>query len=107
MKRLHKKCYIAGKIGGLQEADYTQKFNQAKKEVIALGYTPVSPLDLPHNHNRTWEDYMKEDLIAMLTCDAVYTLTNWRHSIGATIEVNTAVSVGINIIHQKNYQKAA
>ena len=100
-----KKCYIAGKIGDLPEAEYKANFEQAKLEVKQLGYEPVSPLDLPHNHERTWSAYMREDLTEMLRCDSVYALRNWRQSPGATIEINTAVNVGLNIIHQKSIIK--
>lgn len=96
------KCYIAGKIGGLDMVEYMWKFASAKEEVRALGFEPISPVDLPHNHGRTWSEYMREDMKAMLDCTHVYALTNWRQSPGATIEVNTALALGINIIHQKN-----
>ncbi len=100
-----KKCYIAGKIGDLPEAEYKANFENAKKEVEALGFVPVSPVDLPHEHDRTWSNYMREDLIEMLKCDSVYALRNWRISPGAVIEINTALSVGINIIHQNPTNK--
>lgn len=100
-----KKCYIAGKIGDLSEAEYRLNFDQAKQEVRALGYDPVSPVDLPHEHGKTWSDYMREDLIALLKCDSIYTLRNWRKSPGATIEINIALSVGINIIQQPGKAK--
>lgn len=61
-----KKCYIAGKIGELPIEEYTSRFELAKEEVKALGYIAISPLDLPHNHKRTWSDYMREDITAML-----------------------------------------
>ena len=96
------KCYIAGKIGGLEVADYTERFEVAKAEVLLMGFEPVSPLDLPHNHGKTWEEYMRVDIAELMQCQCLYALTNWRHSIGATIEVNTAISVGIDIIHQVN-----
>lgn len=41
-----KKCYIAGKIGGLEIADYESNFEIAKEEVIKLGFDPVSPVDI-------------------------------------------------------------
>lgn len=96
-----KKCYIAGKIGNLPKAEYELNFEQAKVEVRELGFEPISPVDLPHEHGRTWGEYMREDLTEMLKCDSVYALRNWRLSPGATIEINTALSVGLNIIHQK------
>lgn len=96
-----KKCYIAGKIGDLPPAVYKAAFEQAKNEVREFGFDPVSPLDLPHNHGKSWSEYMREDLIEMLKCDSLYALRNWRVSPGATIEIQTALSVGINIIHQR------
>lgn len=96
-----KKCYIAGKIGDLPQAEYEDNFYNAKIKVLSLGFAPVSPVDLPHNHGKTWNEYMKEDLIAMLQCDCVYAMHNWRLSEGATIEVNLATAVGIDVIHQK------
>jgi hypothetical protein len=99
--KLRQACYIAGKIGGLPEKEYKASFKQAKREVKALGMRPVSPVDLPHKHGRTWAEYMKEDLIAMLKCKHLYAMTNWRQSPGATIEINTALSVGIDVIHQQ------
>lgn len=95
------KCYIAGKIGDLPKDVYEKNFEVGKEEVIKLGYEPISPVDLPHLHNRTWSDYMREDLTEMLKCQAVYCLRNWRLSPGATIEIETALRVGLAIIHQQ------
>lgn len=95
-----KKCYIAGKIGDLPKEVYETYFELAKEEVIKSGMIPVSPVDLPHNHGKSWAEYMREDLIALMGCDYVYALRNWRQSPGATIEINIALQVGIDIIHQ-------
>lgn len=96
-----KKCYIAGKIGDLPEFEYKANFERAKKEVTLLGYVPVSPVDLPHQHGRTWSDYMREDIKALMDCEALFALKNWRNSTGARIEVETATSIGIHVIHQQ------
>jgi len=96
------KCYITGKITGLTENEYTGMFQEAQHEVCKLGLIPVSPLNLPHNHGKTWSEFMREDLKAMLDCTHVYALSNWRQSPGATIEMNLALSLGLNIIHQEN-----
>lgn len=96
------KCYITGKITGLDPITYKLNFQDAEKEVWKLGMIPCSPLNLPHNHGCTWSEYMREDLIAMLGCTHVYALSNWRESKGATIEMNLALTLGLNIIHQEN-----
>lgn len=96
-----RKCYIAGKIGDLPEAEYRENFEKAKREVAAMGWEPLSPIDLPHNHGKTWEEHMREDLIALLGCRQVYAMTNWEKSRGTTIELKLALDVGISIIFQK------
>jgi hypothetical protein len=97
----NKWCYIAGKIGNMPESVYRPMFEEAAKEVRAMGLKPVLPIDLPHNHGKTWCEYMREDIKTLMLCGHVYAMKNWRHSEGATIEVNLAVQVGINVIHQK------
>lgn len=96
-----KKVYISGKISGLSTEEVLANFSQAEKEVIAMGGIPVSPTKLPHNHERNWPSYMKEDISAMLQCDCVYVLKNWRKSDGAIVEVRTAVDLSIDLVFQK------
>jgi len=92
------KAYISGKITGLSIEDARKNFEQGKSAVEKLGFIPVSPMDLPHNHDQTWESYMKEDLTALLECQAIYTLPNWEDSRGAKIEVELAKQLGIHVI---------
>lgn len=100
-----KKCYIAGNIGNLPVNEYEFNFAQAMEEVRAMGMEPICPLNLPHNHGKTWREYMREDLIAMLGCEVVYCLRNWRDSPGAKIEIDTALKVGLDIIQQESIKK--
>lgn len=104
---MKKRCYIAGKIGDAIPSVYLPKFEQAKKEVSDMGFEPVCPTDLPHAHDKTWTAYMREDIIEMLKCDAVYALRDWRHSPGAKIEIRIAIDCGLNVIHQAMLVKKA
>jgi hypothetical protein len=97
---LIQKCYIAGAISGLSVPNYTHRFNKAKDEVAALGYQAVSPIELPHQHSQSWQDYMKEDLAELLQCSAVYVLANWQTSRGARVEVYMAKLLGLKLIYQ-------
>ncbi len=98
-----KKCYIAGKIGERPKEEYEADFAAGKVEVLALGYEPISPCDLPHNHNKAYGSYMRHDIRELLTddCVAVYALRNWRHSPGAIQEIHTALFCGLDIIQQQ------
>lgn len=98
---MKKKCYISGKITGLSIEEYTREFEQAKKEVEEMGYIPVSPIDLPHEHDKEYSSYMKEDLIEMLKCDYIYLIQNYVSSNGCRIEYKLSLEVGIGIIYQR------
>lgn len=94
------KCYIAGKIGDLPIDEYEKLFKEGCQQAYELGYHPISPVDLPHNHDKTWKSYMIEDIRCLMGCEAVYALRNWIHSPGARIEIGLAVQLGIKVIYQ-------
>ena len=48
-----------------------------------------------HNPDVTYEDYMREDLRALLDCDAVVLLEGWKNSGGCQKEVTVANYIGI------------
>lgn len=96
-----KKCYIAGKITGQLKKTYEAKFRRAEITVSVLGYDPVNPCTLNHDHDRSYESYLKTALIAMLGCDAVYALPDWKDSRGATIEINLAKALQMKIIYEQ------
>ncbi len=100
-----KKCYIAGKISGLPKEVYEANFRQAALEVKALGYDPVLPIDLPHDHDKSWEAHMKEDLKAMLDCQAVYMMEGWAGSRGAVIENSLAYDLNIKLLYQNLFRE--
>ena len=95
------KCYIAGKISNMPESEYKRRFREGEAEVSALGYIPVNPVEIDHNHDKSWLSFMRLDITHLLCCDAVYALNNWHESNGAKIEVNLALSLGIKVVFQK------
>ncbi|WP_346236718.1 DUF4406 domain-containing protein [Niabella insulamsoli] len=92
------KAYISGKITG-SESDAEEKFQDAESKVAAMGLIPVNPMTINHEHDLTWESYMKEDLKALLDCQAIYMLPCWKDSKGATIEHNLALELGLTVIY--------
>lgn len=99
---MYKRCYIAGPITGIPENEYKTNFKAAKNMVHSLGFDPVSPIELQHVHDNTWEAFMKVDLRAMLTCQAIYMLEGWEASKGATIEWQLATILKMQIIYAEN-----
>lgn len=94
------KIYISGKISGLGEVHVQALFGYAETQLINKGYDVVNPINLRHDHDRSWLSYMREDIKALMNCDAIYMLTNWKDSKGAKIEHDLAQSLGLQILYQ-------
>lgn len=92
--------YISGKISGLLENEVKEKFEKAFQTLKGAGYTVVSPYALPHIHNKTWESYMKEDIAALLKCDCIYMLNDWKDSKGAVVEYELAKLLKIEVLYE-------
>lgn len=103
------RVYIAGKVTGEKLATVTAKFGQAQKDLEAKGYEVVNPLavtaaacnpadgrwlDMP------WQQAMQLTIAAMMTCQCVYMLSDWRFSKGATIEHDLAERLGMPVLYE-------
>ncbi len=97
---MKQKCYIAGKIGGMNLSEFMPLFEKGKEDVSILGYEPVSPTDLPHDHDKTVSSYLNEDFSALLSCQAIYLLSNYKDSPGALKEFALATWTNKKIIFQ-------
>lgn len=94
------KIYISGKISGIEnEAFYI--FQKAETNLIKEGFEPVNPMKLNHNHDKSWSNFMKEDIKALCDCDSIYMLKNWTESRGAIIEHGLAIMLEIKIYYEK------
>ena len=93
------KIYLSGKISGIEDSAF-ELFEEAEKDILIDGHEVVNPIKLPHKHDKTWEAYMKECVKALMDCDAVYALSNWKESKGARMEVKLAKKLNIRVIKQ-------
>lgn len=89
------KLYLSGKITGCR--GYKKLFADAKKRLLAAGYTAVSPADLKFPKGTAWETCMKAAVTAMLRCDGVALLENWESSAGAVIEKELAEKLSMPV----------
>ena len=90
------KIYISGKISGI-ENEAAKLFAKAEKELQEKGFETVNPMTLNHQHDKSWQSYMKEDIKALCECDEIFMLSNWTDSMGAIIEHTIAMYLGINV----------
>lgn len=93
------KFYISGKITGIEE-QAPALFKRAENWLSGKGHKVVNPLDLNHDHDKSWHSYMKADVKALCDCDAIYMLDNWTDSKGAIIEHTIALYLGLKIVYQ-------
>ena len=94
------KIYISGAITNNPNAK--AQFDKAKQTLLELnkGYEPISPMDLPHEHSKSWNAFMREDIKAMMDCKGIYLIEGWTTSKGARIEKELAQSLDFKIIYE-------
>lgn len=99
------KVYLSGAITNNPNAKV--QFDKAKETLLELkkGYEPISPMDLPHNHDKSWKSFMKEDIIELMKCDAIYMIAGWEKSSGANIEFNLANNLNYKVIFELDVER--
>ena len=91
------KIYISSKITGNE--NYLKDFEEAEKLLVERGHEVINPCKLPHDHGKTYEEYMKEDIRVLLGCEGICMFGEWKTSRGATMEHNIARMCGIGRIY--------
>lgn len=92
------KIYISGKITGVE--NYAELFQVAETRLLARGHQVVNPVKIEHNHDLSWESYMREDIRQMLDCEAIYMLIGYTKSRGAKIEYSLAKTLNFKILYE-------
>ena len=90
--------YISGPITGMIE-DNRPAFAAMAAQLRADGHTVINPHELFREVFRplTWEDYMRADLTALLTCTHLVLLPGWEQSRGARLEKYVAEHLGMSV----------
>lgn len=94
------KIYISGKITGI-ENEAPKLFARAEYLFLSQGYDVINPITLNHNHNLSWLNYMRVDVVALVYCDSIYMLDNWLYSKGAIVEYKIAKMLGLKIKYEQ------
>lgn len=86
------KIYISLPITGHDIEEVEASCIYASGVIQAKGHTPVSPLDISPDPDATYSEHMGNDIEALLNCDAVLFMENWRTSKGCCLE-NAAAEI--------------
>ncbi len=82
--------YISGPMSGIPEFNVPE-FTRVATLLRARGYTVVSPPEISlFTEGKLWGEYMRDDISALLHCDAVVRLPGWSNSRGARLENHIA-----------------
>jgi hypothetical protein len=81
--------YISGPMTGLPEFNFPA-FNAAAAQLRSLGYEVINPAEFGEGEGKTWTDYMRKDIKALMDCTHVAVLPGWENSNGARLEVYLA-----------------
>jgi Domain of unknown function (DUF4406) len=88
--------YIAGPMRGYPELNFPA-FNQAAKLLAEDGYEVINPVDLNPDPSADYIDCMRNDILSLCTCDAIYLLKGWQDSEGANNEYTVARMLKLQI----------
>ena len=96
--------YLSGKMTGLAENEYKQKFRSAELFYRACGYEVINPCDLSavvleRIPDATYEDFMAEDFKAIGRCTHIAMLEGWEDSPGARREKREAERLGLEVMY--------
>jgi hypothetical protein len=96
--------YLSGKMTGVEESVYKEKFRKAELFYRACGYEVVNPCNLSdivlkRKPDASYEDFMAEDLRAIRSCTHIVMLEGWESSPGARREKAEAERLGLEIMY--------
>ena len=91
MKRYHirTKVFISGKVSDLPYLVAYGKFSNAERMLQQMGYATVNPMKIC-KRDWSWVRCMIKCLWAIMWCDKIYQLPDWKESKGARIEYKWA-----------------
>lgn len=84
-----RRLYVAGPMSGYPESNYPL-FHEVSARLRGAGYEVVNPAEvsLEREGKVHYLDFLREDLVQMLTCFGICVLPDWWESTGARNEVH-------------------
>lgn len=102
---MRQRVYISGAIAHHDLQERKEAFGRAARFLDLKGYEPVNPFDNGLPDEADWREHMRADLEMLLRCDCIYMLQGWELSKGARLELEVAVSTGIRVLFEGQYNE--
>lgn len=97
------KAYISGPMSGYPDLNF-EAFAAAEDLLGSLGMEPINPFTIGEEDTTVEEvtpkmraQYLRLDVQALATCDAIVMIEGWRRSIGANIELHVAQMLDLEV----------
>lgn len=94
------RIYISGSITGRPIDKAREAFQEAEYLLQQEGWETVNPLKNGLPAEAPWTAHMAVDILSLLGCTAIYMLTGWENSQGATLEASVAKLTGKAVYYQ-------
>lgn len=91
------RIYVSGPMTGYVDLN-EGTFRDAIFQLAKAGFAPINPHALNHGESKSWHEFMRTDIMALMKCDGVATLPGWQESRGATLEVHVAHAIGMPVM---------
>lgn len=96
-----KLIYLSGPMTGYPDLN-KPVFERFTKTVQAMGFATVNPHDVPPTDKYglekigepSYDDYLLSDIVALVKCDGILMLPDWKSSRGARVELEIATTLG-------------
>jgi hypothetical protein len=82
-------------------------FHAAAETLRGLGHDVVNPADAGSGGDWSYEEYLRRDLLDLLSCNAICLLPGWERSKGATVEEHMARALGFVFVELPADESAA
>lgn len=92
------RIYISGPMTGLPGKNL-EAFTSAATQVEEAGFYPINPGKHGINPSWSYHDYLRLDVILLLSCQGILMLDGWRDSNGALIERELAIRLAMPVFY--------
>lgn len=99
------RTYISGQTSGLELDQAKQKFQEAEELLHSINLRPVNPIKLGLRCTDSLNDQIARDVKLLLSCKAIFMLSNWRESKESRIERKVAHETNKIILFERNESK--
>ena len=91
------RLYLSGPMSGYPQEN-RPTFATAAAWLRQRGHDVVSPAEIvPTDAGATWEDCLRMDIAALITCEAIVLMRGWPQSKGARLELSEALALGMHV----------